>query len=135
MAYETKISASLEELVTPLRRLFDEGGNDNFIVLVSAPDQNYYVQATGARGGDILWLEAVSNQFLDSAHWLNDDQVRLLQALGWKPPGEGSTNFHREWDPATDSELVVVAGFLMQTLVEVYGMSSNGPVQVELCLE
>ncbi len=135
MAYETKISASPEELVTPLRRLFDEGGNYNFIVLVSAPDQNYYVQASGTRGGDSVWLEAVSNRFLDAAHCLDDDQVRLLQALGWQPPGEGSTNFHREWNLSANSELVVVAGFLKQTLVEVYGMSPGGQVQVELGLE
>jgi hypothetical protein len=116
-----------------LGRLQAEGGNNNFVIFIADADRNYYIQFTGARGQGELYAEAVSNQFLEPANALTDDQMARLESLGWIRQ-EGN-NYYRNWTAASDSERLAIAQEVVQTFVEVYGIGADDPIQTELTLE
>ncbi len=133
--HEAVIGQSLEELVIPLRRLLNEGGEGNYLVVVLDEEKNYYVQVAGRCGGDGVSVEAVSNDSLEPRHALGDDQVGRLTSLGWEQPDAEVPNFHRTMDVTTDGDYTVVAQLLMQTLIEVYGMGRDDVIDFDLSLE
>ena len=135
MTYETAIGQSLEEIVTPVRRLLNEGGENNYLVLVSDQERNYYVQVAGMRGGDGVTVEAVSNTFIQAGQALSNAQTGQLASLGWNRPDAEFPNFYRLMDVISDNDYAVIARLLMRTLVEVYGMDRDDLIHFELHLE
>jgi len=94
--------------------------DDVVVINVAATDNHPEVYVQMCREDDgALTLEAVGSQFLDVA--LTPDQVSNLQSMGWQDPTDNEMpNFHR-FVSARDTAPGEVAGFLVRTLIQVYG--------------
>jgi hypothetical protein len=126
----------LTTLYEALRQLHAEGGHGNFVIFTAEHIESYYVQVAGSKGGDRLYAEAVSNDFLRPEFALTEDQIAHMRRLGWQLPQPGEEgNFFREWQAASDGDRLGVARFLLQTLTEVYGVPDDEPLDVNLVLE
>jgi hypothetical protein len=124
----------IKSIVTALRRIQEEGGSGNFVIFTAGAKENYYIQFAGGVGEPKLYAEAVSNECLEPALWLNEDQIARLQSMGWNPP-TGTPNFHREWQATTDSDRLVIASAVMLTFVEIYGVSPDRELDINLVLQ
>ena len=123
-------------ITAALRRIVEEGGNHNFVILHADDRRNYYVQFAGSRGQAIVRGEAVSNHYLEPAHMLSPKRSRALLALGWNPPAPGEDmNFYRDWDARSEKSRLQMARLAMQTLVEIYGLAPRERVGFELWLD
>jgi hypothetical protein len=89
---------------------------------------NRFVQALSFDRG--LWIETVSNAFLDEGEQLTDRDHERLHALGWSEPT--GTEPHPNWFRQSDDEvdLVTAADLLVDTLVEVHGVTTPDDLAV-----
>ena len=128
---------NLATIVTGLRNIYEDGGEGNYIIFFNAdPEKNCYIQFTASsRESPWLYAAAVSNNYLDPPDAINDSQIEHLQSLGWNPPGEDFTNFHREWHADSDLERQAIAQEVMRAFVEVYGCAAGRPLGVEISLD
>jgi len=123
-------------ITAALRRIVEEGGDHNFVILHADDRKNYYVQFAGSRGEAIVRGEAVSNHYLEPAHMLSPKRSKALLALGWNPPVPGEDlNFYRDWDARSEKTRRQMARLAMQTLVEIYGLAPRERVGFELWLD
>lgn len=125
----------LTTIYEALQQLHAEGGHSNFVIFTATHIESYYVQVAGERGGPRLYAEAVSNDFLRPEFALTQTQIAHLLRLGWQRPAEGEGNFFREWQATSDGDRMAVARFLLQTLIEVYGIPDDEPLDVNVVLE
>lgn len=82
---------------------------DEFLILNAG--HHHFVQF--AIHEDHVCGEVVGNHYLEEWNRFDDDQVRLLDVLGWTAPDEEATddghhayNFWREWMGASTAEIV-----------------------------
>ncbi len=123
-------------ITAALRRIVEEGGDHNFVILHADDSKNYYVQFAGSRGQAIVLGEAVSNHYLEPAHMLSPKRSKALLALGWNPPAPGKDmNFSRDWDARSEKTRRQMARLAMQTLVEIYGLPPTERVGLKLWLD
>lgn len=123
-------------ITAALRRIVEEGGDHNFVILHADDRKNYYVQFAGSRGQTIVRGEAVSNHYLEPAHMLSPKRSRALLALGWNSPAPGEDlNFYRDWDARSEKTRRQMARLAMRTLVEIYGLAPTERVGFELWLD
>ncbi len=116
-------------------RLHNEGGMGNFVTFIADEEKNYYVQVTGEKEGDTLYTEAVSNNSLSPAFRLNESKINLLKSIGWLEPKYGEGNFYKDWSIRRDEDRRKVAEFLFRTLEEVYELSTNDELAMDIALE
>jgi hypothetical protein len=83
--------------------------------------EGVYVQGLLEEDGS-LFLEVPSNQFLPIP--LTDAEIEHLLGLGWQAPEDGFPNFWREL-PSDSITPGLVAGLLVRTLTEVYGVADG----------
>lgn len=133
---------NLSTITENLRRIQTEGENisGNVAIFIADEERNYYIQfAAGrddmpfGRAATSLYAEAVGNEVLLPEHALDADQVSRLEALGWNPPRH-SPNFYRTWTAASDEERKVIGELVLKTFSEVYGISLEQPVVVEVMI-
>lgn len=121
-----------EALVTAVARLLERQEQQPVrqAVIVSIGGRNLFTQALISRRSGV-WLEAVSNEFIDEPDLrLGDDQHRLLEAFGYRAPSPTVPNHHQPIDrPAT---FVEVAELLVAPLEVVYGLSADDEVRVDV---
>lgn len=123
-------------IATMLKRILEEGGDHNFIILPGDEAKNYFVQFAGSRGEAIIRGEAVSNLYLEPAHMLDPKRSKALRALGWNPPTPGqSPNFYLDWDARDARTRRQMARLAVRTLVEIYGFEPTTRVWCKLFLE
>jgi hypothetical protein len=99
---------------------------DHFTVSVDPglpPGDDYYVQ--GRVVGPWLHLDAVSNEFLKDGMRLTNEQMTVLENLGWERPRpeEGSVNFSRFLHVPEDQDRAGTE--IVRALTEGYGTSLN----------
>jgi len=123
---------NLDRIVTSLRRIQTEGDSaSNFVIFIADAEKNYYIQFTSASDASALYAEAVGNNFLARECALNSGQIAHLQCLGWNLPTD-SPNFFREWVATDDDDRLLIAREVMRTFSEVYRISPDRPIAVEL---
>ena len=122
-----------EMIADALRRIQEEGGENNFVIFTADQERNYYIQFAIGRGQTTFLAEAVSNQFLSPEHALSNEQIARLESMGWDHQ-EGS-NYCRYWEASSDEERSDIAQEVMRTFIEVYGISPNDPIETKLVLE
>ena len=99
-ATDGEIVEALEKLVS------DDVTPGTFVILEADPARGYYIQF--AIQGDRLFCEAVSNQYLDPPHELDEDQLRTLENLGWRAPENEAQNWVRTFRPVTRADYLEV---------------------------
>lgn len=129
------MGGNFDRIVDALRRMHEEGGKGSFVIFHADRRRNYYVQFAGERGEALLYGEAVGNANLDAAGKLSGRQKERLRSIGWEEAnGRGFGNFHREWQVRTMEDLRDVALDVIRTLLNVYGFSDAGDLDVEMVL-
>jgi hypothetical protein len=119
-----------------LYRITMQGGECNFMCVVGDKERNYYVQCTGEHGNPCLLAEAVSNAFLEPENALNEAQMSQLKAIGWEEnPYQDEGNFQLHWEAESDEQRHVLAELVVQTLIDVYGVSPEYELDIEVCLD
>lgn len=118
-----------------LRRLVEEGGDNNFAIFWGDRERDYYAQVAATRGEPTLYGEAVGNSSLKKKYQFDESRTIQMEFIGWKRPGGGEPNFWRNWSPASDEERDAVAGMILRTLTEMYGVGREQEIEVELNLE
>lgn len=116
-----------------LKKLMNEGGNDNFLVIQL--DENYYIQAASSKGSLSLLCEAVSNKYLPPHKELNTVQHQRLLALGWNTPNPSSENYWTDTPLITDEVIVQTVQRISATMKEVYGFNGLNNNMITLNLE
>ena len=121
-----------EHVADALVSLVRDGAPSGFLI-VGVEDSDAYVQFARSRNGAELRGEAVSNAFLAQPSWLSPQQEQALLALGWNlASAESGQNHTRYWPspPATDP--AIIAGVVVRTLAEVYGVPTDAVVELTL---
>jgi len=119
-------SASDEAIVAALHELVrDRIGAGTFVIL-EAGSRPYYVQF--AYEGGRLHCEAVSNEYLDAGEQLDDEQMRVLENLGWRPPEHEGQNWFRTFRPESEAEFAEIVALARRAFVEVYRLPADAPV-------
>jgi hypothetical protein len=92
-ATDAEIIEALEKLAS------DYVTPETFVILEADGARGYHIQF--AIQGDRLFCEAVSNQYLEPQHQLDEGQLRTLENLGWRAPEYEAQNWFRTFRPAT----------------------------------
>lgn len=121
------------KITETLRRIQEEGGKGNFVILIANAEKNYYIQVIGHKDDPALFAEAVSNHFLDSMHGLDQRHINRLEELGWNSPSS-IPNFHREWNARDDQERISIANEILETFIEVYGWKPDQGIHIDIAL-
>jgi len=116
------------QLISVLRRLTEDGGSKNFVILSTG---EYYVQFLSCCGSATLYGEAVSERFAS----LSAKQQAQIRRLGWRPPTRGKyPNFYHYFPVIDDRDRGAIADKVLTTF-EVYRRCSDQPLAVELILD
>jgi type III secretion system-like peptide-binding chaperone/TIR domain-containing protein len=123
VARADELAQALEEL---LRQPEGEPTDNPFVIVEADSERNYFTQYLGTPQG--LWCEAVSNENLDPANALSDEQMSRLVAFGWNSPQGDLPNWW--YEPDASSEPGDVAWLSVQTLAQVYGVALGDPFEI-----
>lgn len=128
----------LAEISHNLKEIQTEGGDNNFVIFELTPSNNYFIQVRGKKGDKKLYLEAVSNKYLNKKHQLSKERIARLKRLGWKEPeAEGERSYHFFMDTSTknDQERLSLACLIMQTFIDVYKYDLHQTISSKLVLQ
>jgi hypothetical protein len=125
-----------------LRRLQEEGGNGNCLVIALEGDHErphgYYIQFISEPGQPQVYAEVSSNDFLMEEDQLSPAQLARFGALGWKrgqPFGpEGKANL-MQFFPAEDAAERLKAAQAGLDAIAVLGLEPHACTIVVLALE
>jgi hypothetical protein len=119
-----------------LRQIQREGdGSNSFAVFSVGPEPHYYIQALGRRREKKIFVDCVSNEYLQPEFVLNAEQISLLLDLRWnQPEGNKRPNFWRWMEARTDVDLQLIARQVMQAIVQVYGFRLDRSLEIDLHL-
>ena len=90
-----------DRIVRDLRRLTEQGGGGNFLVLSAG---GFYVQFAAGKGDEELHCEAVSGGNLPEDEVLGAEAVALLEELGFGRDGS-SDNYYRHFSARDEGAL------------------------------
>jgi hypothetical protein len=127
-----KLADAAGEIYSGLRDLTHEGGPGNFLI-VSAGD--VYIQFAAHPGNPQLVCEAVSNDYLPEKLQLSAVAMEQLKGLGFVAGADGFNNFSRSFDIPTEEQARELSRLTLRILEEIYGVSKNAEVHLELSLE
>ena len=117
-----------------LRRLTEEGGTHNFLVL--GIDGHRYVQFSTSCGSATMYGEVSSGRYCTPGCTCgpNAAEQASLRALGWRPPTRRKfLNFHRDWTFITADDRRAIADTVIGTL-QVFGWRDE-PLEVNFHLD
>ncbi len=119
-----------------LRRIQREGdGSNSFAVFSTGPEPHYYIQVLGRRGENKIFVDCVSNEYLQPEFALNSERISRLLDLGWnKPEGTKRPNFWRWMKAKKETDLQMIARLIMGTFVQVYGFRLDRSLEINLQL-
>ena len=128
---------NLEPVVATLRRIMQEGGDGNFAVFQADATRNCFIQVASGAGADSLYLEAVSDKYLQAGFRLSAAGRQRLVELGWQLAAEQSGgNYTKIWENVEDDAARrVVALEILAILTEVYGCAAGDVLDVRVVLE
>ncbi len=118
-----------KEIVTFLKKVLNEPGEDNFVIFTVDEAKDYYVQfARSLTQPPILHGEVVSNNNLNPEFALSESKITLLSSKGWSL----QDNFCREWNVANEGDLLVIAEEVVCILTDIFGWSPREDLRVTL---
>jgi hypothetical protein len=122
-----EVERSLSDL---LRRYVEAPGR--WIVILREPEvPGHYVQFICYEDGALL-AEAVSNEHLPHHLQLDEDQEAMLSRLGWRRPSPPEFPNWATVHPTVDPPVPEVTARAFDTLVEVFGLSTDSPVVMKV---
>lgn len=117
-------------LAATLRRLTEEGGSHNYVILEVNDEKNYYVQFATSCGSAVVCGEAVSDRYVLAP--LSPAQRASLHGLGWRRPTVRKwPNYFHLWTVLNDTHRRAIADFALETLEQVYGWWREAPLRVK----
>ena len=120
-ATDAEIIEALEKLA---RDAIDAG---TFVILEADTARNYYIQFAVQDGG--MYCEAVSNQYLEPEHQLDDEQTIALEHLGWREGEHEDQNWVRTFTPGPEA-LANSVSLARRAFSEVYGLPDDVPLRM-----
>lgn len=120
-ATDAEIIEALEKLA---RDAIDAG---TFVILEADTARNYYIQFAVQDGG--MYCEAVSNQYLEPEHQLDDEQTIALENLGWREGESEGQNWVRTFTPGPEA-LASSVSLARRAFSEVYGLPDDVPLRM-----
>ena len=120
-ATDAEIIEALEKLA---RDAIDAG---TFVILEADTARNYYIQFAVQDGG--MYCEAVSNQYLEPEHQLDDEQTIALEHLGWREGEYEGQNWVRTFTPGPEA-LASSVSLARRAFSEVYGLPDDVPLRM-----
>ncbi len=120
-ATDAEIIEALEKLA---RDAIDAG---TFVILEADTARNYYIQFAVQDGG--MYCEAVSNQYLEPEHQLDDEQTIALEHLGWREGESEGQNWVRTFTPGPEAFANSVS-LARRAFSEVYGLPDDVPLRM-----
>jgi hypothetical protein len=120
-ATDAEIIEALEKLA---RDAIDAG---TFVILEADTARNYYIQFAVQDGG--MYCEAVSNQYLEPEHQLDDEQTLALENLGWREGESEGQNWVRTFTPGPEA-LASSVSLARRAFSEVYGLPDDVPLRM-----
>lgn len=119
-------------LHSSLKRLIEEGGKQNFLIINLG--ENYYIQVAGELYSSHLLLEAVSNHYLPSEKQLNLFLQEKIMGLGWtEPQGEGNYSYKVSINSVDEYNSCIE--FIQKTAKDIFGVDIIENSMIELNLE
>ncbi|WP_291724392.1 TY-Chap domain-containing protein [Bernardetia sp.] len=115
-----------------LKRLIEEGGTQNFLIINLS--KSYYIQVAGEFYSSHLFFEAVSNNFLPTKNQLSSSQHQRLLTLGWNSPTKEG-NYTYKTSINSSEEYNACIEFVEKTAKEIYGIDVIDEFMIELNLE
>lgn len=136
-AVRAPFGGNLEPVVATLRRIMQEGGEGNFAVFQADPTRNCFIQVASGAGADSLYLEAVSDRYLQAGFRLPEAGKQRLSQLGWTLAEEQfGANYTKIWsNVGDDAARRLVAMEILTILSEVYGCAADAVLDVRVVLE
>ena len=136
-AVRAPAGGNLEPVVSTLRRIMQEGGEGNFAVFQADPTRNCFIQVASGAGADSLYLEAVSDKYLQAGFRLSETGKQRLSQLGWAlAEGQFGGNYTKIWNNVgDDAARRLVAMEILTILSEVYGCAADMVLDVRVVLE
>jgi hypothetical protein len=118
------------EIVEALQRLVEDGiSAGTYVILEGDPGRSYYIQF--ALDGGRLYCEAVSNQYLEPANQLDEEQLRTLENLGWREPEHDCQNWFRTFRPTRDEEFQEIVDLVHRAFAEIYAIAADTPLEMK----
>ncbi len=119
-------------ILTPfIEQVLTQGGQSNFLIVQLTKE--YYIQIVAREGDTLIWVEAVSNNYLAANKALDDAQIQKLKSLDWKE--QEDSNFFQDFDIYSDAKFAQLLYVIDETASEVYGVSKITESMVEINLE
>jgi len=127
-----KLADAAGEIYSGLLDLMSEGGPGNFMVVSSG---DVYVQFAGSPGNPKILCESISNEYLPQKSKMSKKDIETLKKLGFVLGGDQIENFSRSYEIPTEEQARELADVAVRILRDVYGVTADGEVQIELSLE
>jgi hypothetical protein len=130
------LSGNLARIVHALRCMYDEGLEGNFATFSYRGEQNYFVQFAADRQNAELTGDASSNNYIELEYLLKDDQIELIEQMGWESPDpNGFGGFSKSFQAANDLERYAIAVEVQAIFEKVYRVDFNRALSINLVLE
>src|SRR5262245_16478005 len=110
-----------DAIAAALSKLVDDGIEAGAFVILepeASDGSNYYIQF--ALDSDRLYCEAVSNEYLEPPYTLDDEQMGVLENLGWRPPEHEGQNWFRTFRPSSPEDYDEIVALVHRVWLEVY---------------
>ena len=120
----------LQSIEKALRQVLTEGGSGNFVIFHHGSNSDYFLQVAGGKGGSRFWIEA------STVNSLTDEQHQQLKDIGWNHPSRGGLyNYFVEKKGISADNCPEIAEFMLKTFREVYQLSDEMEIRVELVFQ
>jgi hypothetical protein len=126
-------NADDQSIAAALAKLVDDELVAGTFVILEPVGSYYYIQF--AFDGGRLFCEAVSNEYLEEPHTLDDEALRILENLGWRPPEYEGQNWFRTFKPTSPEDYDEVVALAHRAFREVYGVPDDTPIGMKTSWE
>jgi hypothetical protein len=110
-----------EAILSALRTVMD-AEEPSYGLISCNPERNYFIQFLSQDDEGFFHCEAVSNEFLEDPHKLDDAQEKTLRDWRFHQPTDELPNWHRRYRA---DGLEHIAYFLLRLLKEAYGYAGD----------
>ena len=129
------LSGNLARIVHALRCMYEEGLGGNFATFSYRGEQNYFVQFAADTQNAELTGDASSNNYIELEYFLKDDQIELIEQMGWEVPEPDGFGFSKSFHAANNAERYAIAVEVQSIFEKVYRVDFNRALSINLVLE
>lgn len=145
MEYEHSVELQHAKLniTEALRQITQEGGTNNFVLILADLEKNYYAQLISERGSSDVCIELSSNEYIETGFELTEKQIKEINAMGWDTSenalgwnSDNSGNFTKMCKNVTSEPVrIKIADEILSALTEVYNISDHRLLSFTVNLE